>query len=188
MYGSQQTYTVLANGQLLRAPKLRADDHRLPERQPGPARRGRRTSTTGSRATRPARAGIRASAPIYLAIQKQPGTNVVAVVDAVKKLLPTFREQLPAAVSLDIRTDRSVAIRESIHDVKFTLMLTVVLVVMVIFLFLRNVSATIIPSLALPASDHRDLRGDVPARLQPRQHVADGADAVASASSSTTRS
>jgi HAE1 family hydrophobic/amphiphilic exporter-1 len=89
---------------------------------------------------------------IYLAIQKQPGTNVVQVVDAVKQLLPTFREQLPAAVSLDVRTDRSVAIRESVHDVKFTLMLTIGLVILVIFLFLRNVSATIIPSLALPAS------------------------------------
>jgi HAE1 family hydrophobic/amphiphilic exporter-1 len=89
---------------------------------------------------------------IYLAIQKQPGTNVVQVVDAVKQLLPTFREQLPAAVSLDVRTDRSVAIRESVSDVKFTLLLTIGLVIAVIFLFLRNVSATIIPSLALPAS------------------------------------
>src|SRR6266516_6825796 len=89
---------------------------------------------------------------IYLPIQKQPGTNVVAVCDAVKQLLPTFREQLPASVSLDVRTDRSVSIRESVHDVKFTLVLTVCLVVMVIFLFLRNISATIIPSLALPAS------------------------------------
>ena len=74
------------------------------------------------------------------------------VVDDVKKLLPTFREQLPAAVSLDVRTDRSVAIRESVADVKFTLVLTVVLVILVIFLFLRNLSATVIPSLALPAS------------------------------------
>src|SRR5438105_3025834 len=89
---------------------------------------------------------------IYLAIQKQPGTNVVAVVDAVKQLLPTFREQLPAALSLDVRTDRSVPIRESVRDVKFTLLLTIGLVVLVIFLFLRNVSATVIPSLALPGS------------------------------------
>ena len=92
------------------------------------------------------------------------------------------------SVSLDVRTDRSVAIRESVHDVKFTLLLTVGLVVLVIFLFLRNVSATIIPSLALPVSIVGDLRGDVPARLQPRQPVADGAHAVASASSWTMRS
>src|SRR4030095_16958451 len=81
-----------------------------------------------------------------------PGTNVVEVCDAVKALLPQIREQLPAALSLDIRNDRSIAIRESVHDVKFTLVLTICLVVMVIFLFLRNLSATIIPSLALPAS------------------------------------
>ncbi len=89
---------------------------------------------------------------IYLAIQKQPGTNVVAVCDAVKALLPTFREQLPASLSLDVRTDRSIPIRESVADVKFTLILTIGLVVAVIFLFLRNLSATVIPSLALPAS------------------------------------
>src|SRR5258705_617458 len=62
---------------------------------------------------------------IYLAIQKQPGTNVVAVVDAVKALLPQLREHLPAAVSLDIRTDRSVAIHKSVHDVKLTFMLAI---------------------------------------------------------------
>jgi HAE1 family hydrophobic/amphiphilic exporter-1 len=89
---------------------------------------------------------------IMLPILKQPGTNVVAVVDAVKALLPTLREQLPASVSLDTRFDRSISIRDSVHDVKFTLILTVCLVVLVIFVFLRNISATIIPSLALPAS------------------------------------
>jgi HAE1 family hydrophobic/amphiphilic exporter-1 len=85
-------------------------------------------------------------------IQKQPGTNTVAVVDAVKQLLPTFQAQLPPSESLSVRWDRSEAIRASVRDVKFTLMLTACLVVLVIFLFLRNVSATLIPSLALPAS------------------------------------
>jgi hydrophobic/amphiphilic exporter-1 (mainly G- bacteria), HAE1 family len=89
---------------------------------------------------------------IYLAIQRQPGTNTVEVVDAIKATLPTLQAQLPAAVNLAVRSDRSVAIRESVSDVKFTLLLTVFLVVLVIFLFLRNVSATIIPSLALPFS------------------------------------
>src|SRR4029077_5536777 len=70
----------------------------------------------------------------------------------VKKLLPSFREQLPPSVMLDVRSDRSVAIRDSVEDVKFTLLLALGLVIGVIFLFLRNVSATIIPSLALPAS------------------------------------
>src|SRR5687768_14949037 len=89
---------------------------------------------------------------IYLSVQKQPGTNVVQIVDAIKALLPAIREQLPASVRLDVRSDRSVTIRESVHDVKLTLLATVGLVILVIFLFLRNISATIIPSLALPAS------------------------------------
>ena len=89
---------------------------------------------------------------IYLAVQRQPGTNTVEVVDRIKALLPDLEQQLPASVQLGIRSDRSVPIRESVDDVKFTLVLTVCLVVLVIFLFLRNVSATIIPSLALPFS------------------------------------
>jgi hydrophobic/amphiphilic exporter-1 (mainly G- bacteria), HAE1 family len=89
---------------------------------------------------------------IYLSVQRQPGTNTVEVVDAIKALLPRLQEQLPASVSVAIRSDRSKSIRESVHDVKFTLVLTVVLVILVIFLFLRNLSATLIPSLALPAS------------------------------------
>ncbi len=89
---------------------------------------------------------------IYLAIQRQPGTNTVEVVDRIKALLPDLEQQLPASVQLRVRSDRAVPIRESVDEVKFTLMLTVGLVVLVIFLFLRNVSATIIPSLALPFS------------------------------------
>jgi HAE1 family hydrophobic/amphiphilic exporter-1 len=89
---------------------------------------------------------------IYLAIQRQPGTNTVEVVDAIKAQLPELEAQLPASVSLAIRSDRAKSIRESVEDVKFTLLLTVFLVILVIFLFLRNLSATIIPSLALPFS------------------------------------
>jgi HAE1 family hydrophobic/amphiphilic exporter-1 len=89
---------------------------------------------------------------VVLAIQRQPGTNTVEVVDSIKKLLPTFRAQIPPSVKLETLYDRSVSIRESVRDVKFTLFLALCLVVMVIFLFLRNFSATIIPSLALPFS------------------------------------
>jgi hydrophobic/amphiphilic exporter-1 (mainly G- bacteria), HAE1 family len=89
---------------------------------------------------------------LYLGIQRLPGTNTVEVVDRVKAILPELQAQLPGAIQMAIRSDRSVSIRESVHDVKFTLVLTVVLVVLVIFLFLRNLSATIIPSLALPFS------------------------------------
>jgi HAE1 family hydrophobic/amphiphilic exporter-1 len=89
---------------------------------------------------------------VVLAIQRQPGTNTVEVVDSIKKLLPGFRVQIPPSVKLEVLYDRSVSIRESVGDVKFTLLLALSLVVLVIFLFLRNISATIIPSLALPFS------------------------------------
>lgn len=89
---------------------------------------------------------------IVLAIQRQPGTNTIEVVDAIKALVPKFRNEMPASVSLDFLYDRSASIRESVQDVKFTLFLSIILVVLVIFLFLRNLSATIIPSLALPMS------------------------------------
>jgi HAE1 family hydrophobic/amphiphilic exporter-1 len=87
-----------------------------------------------------------------LAIQRQPGRNTVDIADAVKNLLPKFREQLPAAVDMFVLLDRSTSIRESVRDVETSLALTLVLVVLVIFVFLRNLSATVIPSLALPLS------------------------------------
>ncbi len=89
---------------------------------------------------------------IILAIQKQPGTNTVAVVDSIKALLPKFRADMPASVRLDIRYDRSETIRASVRDVQITLLVALALVILVIFIFLRNLSATIIPSLALPFS------------------------------------
>jgi hydrophobic/amphiphilic exporter-1 (mainly G- bacteria), HAE1 family len=89
---------------------------------------------------------------IILGVQRQPGTNTIAVTDAVKNLLPTFRNEIPASVKMDILYDRSDTIRESYKDVQFTMLMTLGLVVMVIFLFLRNFSATVIPALALPFS------------------------------------
>ena len=89
---------------------------------------------------------------ISMAIQKQPGTNTVEVVDGIKALLEQMRPQIPPAIEIKVMSDESISIRESVNDVKFTLLLTVALVVLVIFLFLRNLSATIIPSLALPMS------------------------------------
>jgi hydrophobic/amphiphilic exporter-1 (mainly G- bacteria), HAE1 family len=89
---------------------------------------------------------------IILAIQRQPGTNTVQVVDTIKKLLPSIRTQIPASIELDIMYDAAQSVRDSVDDVKFTLVLTIGLVIFVIFLFLRNLSATIIPSLALPVS------------------------------------
>ncbi len=89
---------------------------------------------------------------IVLAIQRQPGTNTIQVVDSIKSQIPSFKSQLPASVDLNVLFDRSETIRESVSDVKFTLLLTIALVILVIFLFLRNLSATVIPSLALPLS------------------------------------
>src|SRR6266568_5429411 len=89
---------------------------------------------------------------VTMAVQRQPGTNTVAVVDSIRALMPQFREQLPASVNLDVLNDRSISIRNSVNDVQFALVLAMGLVVMVIFLFLRNVRATIIPTLALPTS------------------------------------
>ncbi|MBN9660254.1 MAG: efflux RND transporter permease subunit [Acidobacteria bacterium] len=89
---------------------------------------------------------------VVLAIQRQPGTNTIAVTDAIKHLIPLFQSELPPSVKMEIFYDRSDTIRESYDDVQFTMVLTLGLVVMVIFLFLRNFSATVIPSLALPFS------------------------------------
>jgi HAE1 family hydrophobic/amphiphilic exporter-1 len=89
---------------------------------------------------------------VILAVQRQPGTNTIKVVDAIRTLLPVLEPQLPSSVQLRVLYDQSESIRESIRDMEFTLLLTIALVVMVIFLFLRNLSATIIPSLAVPMS------------------------------------
>jgi HAE1 family hydrophobic/amphiphilic exporter-1 len=89
---------------------------------------------------------------VILAVQRQPGTNTVEVVDNVKALIPVFRTEIPPAIKLAVAFDASQSIRNSIRDVEFTLALTICLVVMVIFLFLRNLSATLIPGVAVPLS------------------------------------
>jgi len=89
---------------------------------------------------------------IMLAVQRQPGTNTIEIVNAIKQILPTFESQLPPSITLNVFFDRSVPIRAAVRDVQESLLLALVLVVAVIFLFLRSVSATIIPSLALPMS------------------------------------
>jgi multidrug efflux pump len=89
---------------------------------------------------------------VIINIQRQPGANIISVVDRIKQLLPQLTTSLPAAVRVSILTDRTNTIRASVSDVQFELMLTVALVVMVIFLFLRNLAATTIPSVAVPLS------------------------------------
>jgi HAE1 family hydrophobic/amphiphilic exporter-1 len=150
LYGQNHTYTILSNGQRMNA--LQFGPMVVAYRNGSPVRLnelGRVTDSVLNDKTASWFNGVRA---IVLAIQKQPGTNTVAVVDKIRKLLPRLQEHIPAAVQSDILYDRSVSIRASVNDVKFTLLLTIALVIMVIFVFLRNVSATIIPSLALPMS------------------------------------
>src|SRR5206468_8935027 len=89
---------------------------------------------------------------IILAIQRQPGSNTVEVADAIEKLMPVFRQQLPQSVNLDVLYDRAKSIRDSFNDVQFTMLLSLGFVILLIFIFLRNLPATLIPSLALPFS------------------------------------
>ncbi len=150
LFGHSTAYTLQATGQLLEAnayrPLIVAYRNGSPVRldEVGHVFDSVENDKTASWYT-----GDRA---IVLAIQRQPGTNTVEVVDNIKKLLPQMQQQMPAGIKLGTLYDRSISIRDSVNDVKFTLLLTIGLVVMVIFLFLRNVSATIIPSLALPMS------------------------------------
>jgi hydrophobic/amphiphilic exporter-1 (mainly G- bacteria), HAE1 family len=150
MYGPKTNYTVQASGQL-----LRADDYRpitVAYRKGAPVQLQDLAKVIDSVEDNQSAAWFKDKRAMILAIQKQPGTNTVEVSNRVRDLLPKFRQQLPASVDLEIHRDRADSIRASVADVKFTLLLTLFLVILVIFLFLRNVSATVIPSLALPMS------------------------------------
>jgi HAE1 family hydrophobic/amphiphilic exporter-1 len=150
LYGPQRNFVVQTSGQLMLAEEYRPIP--VAYRNGSPVRLSEVANVYDGVENPRNASWFNGTPTIYLAIARQPGTNTVQVVDAIKALLPELQAQLPAALQLAIRSDRSVSIRESVHDVKFTLILTVFLVVMVIFLFLRNLSATIIPSLALPFS------------------------------------
>ena len=150
MYGSSRAFTVLANGQLYRAPAY--GPLVIAYRNGSPVRLNEVARVYDGIEQDKSANFYRGLRNINLAIQKQPGTNVVAVVDAIKELMPTFRESLPPSVLLDVRTDRSASIRESVHDVQMTLYLTFIFVVTVIFVFLRSAVATIISGLTLPVT------------------------------------
>jgi hydrophobic/amphiphilic exporter-1 (mainly G- bacteria), HAE1 family len=150
LYGPDKAFTVQATGQLTTAEAYRPII--VAYRNGSPVRLEELGKVIDSVENDKAASWFNNTRSIVLTIQRQPGTNTVEVVDNIKKLLPSFREQMPASVTLDVMIDRSMTIRDSIADVKFTLVLTVALVIMVIFLFLRNLSATISPSLAVPLS------------------------------------
>jgi hydrophobic/amphiphilic exporter-1 (mainly G- bacteria), HAE1 family len=150
LYGRHQAFTVQAKGQLTSAAAYRPLV--IAYRNGAPVRLedvGRVLDSVQNDKTASWSNGEPA---VVLAIQRQPGTNTVEVVDNVMRLLPAFRQQVPAGLHIEVLGDRSETIRASVDDVQFTLLLTVFLVVLVIFLFLRNLSATVIPSLALPMS------------------------------------
>ena len=148
LYGNKQSFTVQSNGQLFNAAAYRPLI--VAYRNGNPVRLEQVAKIIDSVENDKSMAWFMNTRAIVLAIQRQPGTNTIEVVDGIRQLLPQFRSQIPASVKLTILYDRSESIRESIADVKFTLLLTICLVVMVIFLFLRNISATAIPSLAVP--------------------------------------
>ena len=150
LYGSQKSFTILADGQLMRASSYRPLI--IAYRNGNPVRLDEVARVYDGVEQDKSASWYQGRKNISLSIQKQPGTNVVGVVDRIKELMPTFREALPPSISLDVRTDRSLSIRESVQDVKLTLLLTFGLVVLVIFIFLRNVPATLIPTLSLPVS------------------------------------
>jgi len=150
LYGKDRMFAVQATGQLYDAKAFQSVI--VTYRNGNPVRLGEVGRVIDSVQTDKVAAWFKDKRGIVLAVQRQPGTNTIEVVDAVKKLLPTFRTELPPSIGLDILYDRTVMIRASVAEVEFTLLLALALVVMVIFIFLRNIPATIIPSVALPMS------------------------------------
>jgi multidrug efflux pump len=148
--GKQQAFTIGANDQLLTAkdylPLIVAYHNGAPVKLSDVA------SVIDDAENVKAAAWMNNVPAVIVNVQRQPGANIIAVVDRIKALMPRLQASLPSSVKVQILTDRTTTIRASVKDVQFELILTVVLVVMVIFLFLRSLSATIIPSIAVPLS------------------------------------
>jgi len=148
--GARQSFTIDANDQL-----LTSSDYKpvIVAYRNGAAVRASDVATIVDAAENSQQAAWMDRQPaVIVNIQRQPGANIIAVVDRIQKLLPQLQSSLPAAIRVKVLTDRTVTIRASVTDVEYELMLTVALVVMVIFLFLRNLAATIIPSVSVPLS------------------------------------
>jgi HAE1 family hydrophobic/amphiphilic exporter-1 len=148
LYGEYLNYTVKATGQL-----MRAADYRpliVAYRNGSPVYLSELAKISDSVENNKVASWFNGTRGIVLAVQRQPGTNTIGVIDNVKALLPEFRAAIPPSVNLEVVFDRSQTIRESVDDVQLTLIITIVLVIAVIFMFLRNVFATLIASLALP--------------------------------------
>jgi HAE1 family hydrophobic/amphiphilic exporter-1 len=150
LWGQHRAYTVRADGQIESAPEFRSLV--IAYRNGAPVRLQDVASVLDDVQDNKNASWFDGARAITLAIQRQPGTNTVEVADGVKQTMATLIPQLPASVEVNTLYDRSLSIRQSVDDVKLTLFITLCLVVLVIFLFLRNLSATVIPSLALPLS------------------------------------
>jgi hydrophobic/amphiphilic exporter-1 (mainly G- bacteria), HAE1 family len=150
LYGEHRAFTLQANGQLSHASEYRPLI--VAYRNGSPVRLQELGNVYDSVQDSKVSNNYDGVPAVVLAIQRQPGTNTVQVVDSIQHILPQFRAIIPPSINLDVAYDRSVSIRNSVDDVKSTLFLAIALVVLVIFLFLRNLSATVIPSIALPMS------------------------------------
>ncbi len=148
--GPRQAFTIGANDQLLSSQQYNSVI--IAYRNGAPVRLSDVATTVDGAENVKMAAWVNTTPAVLLNIQRQPGANIIGVADRIKKILPQLQASLPAAVKVQILIDRTQTIRASVQDVQFELMLTVALVVMVIFLFLRNLSATIIPSIAVPLS------------------------------------
>jgi HAE1 family hydrophobic/amphiphilic exporter-1 len=150
LYGLSKAYTVQSNSQLNNASQFAPLI--VAYRNGNPVRLEELGKVLDSVTVEKSIFWVNGKPAMVLAVQKQPGANTVEVVEGVKRLLPSLRQNMPAGIVVDVIFDASTNIRDSIADVKFTLGLTIGLVILVIFVFLRNVSATLIPSLAVPMS------------------------------------
>ena len=150
LWGPQRAYTVLADGSISSAPEFRK--LAVTYQNGAPVRLEDIAQVLDDVQDSRNASWYDGKRAIVLAIQRQPGTNTVEVADGVKATVASLRGQLPASVEVNTLYDRSLSIRQSVNDVQLTLLVTLALVVMVIFLFLKNLSATVIPSLALPFS------------------------------------
>jgi multidrug efflux pump len=148
--GPRQSFTIGANDQLLTSQEYNGVI--VAYRNGAPVRLSDVATAVDSAENVQQAAWVNTTPAVLLNIQRQPGANIISVADRIKKVLPQLQASMPAAVKLQILIDRTQTIRASVNDVQFELMLTVGLVVMVIFLFLRNLSATVIPSIAVPLS------------------------------------
>lgn len=148
--GSSRRLTLQSTGQITRAEGYR--EIVVAWRNGAPVRLGEIAKVTNSVENNQTASWYNGERSITLAIFRQSDANTVQVVDAIRARLPVYQAQLPPSITANVLLDRSASIRESVHDVEFTLLLSILLVILVIFLFLKNIAATIIPSLALPVS------------------------------------